>query len=119
MRVIAAAIALSALSFVAGVTGDLMRPAPANAGVAVTLRIPPELPADAIRAAPLPPLVASADAAPPQAAPRLTRARAERAEPVQESAVRAAKPRADRVLHDAGDKGGQERVSKAKRQKGG
>ncbi len=61
MRVLFAAIALSALSFVAGVAGDLSRPA--NAGAAVTLRIPPPIPADAPRAAPLPLRTAAAAAA--------------------------------------------------------
>jgi hypothetical protein len=53
MRVILAAVALSALSFIAGVVGDLSS-APANSGAVVTLRIPPPIPADAPRAAPLP-----------------------------------------------------------------
>ena len=53
MRVILAAMALSALSFVAGVAGDLAS-RPENSGAAVTLRIPPPIPADAPRARPLP-----------------------------------------------------------------
>jgi hypothetical protein len=52
MRVILAAVALSALSFVAGVAGDLSTK-PTNSGAAVTLRIPPPIPANAPRAAPL------------------------------------------------------------------
>lgn len=51
MRVLLAAVALSALSFVVGVAGDLSKPA--NSGAAVTLRIPPPIPADAPRARPL------------------------------------------------------------------
>jgi len=52
MRVILAAVALSALSFVAGVAGDLSSK-PTNSGASVTLRIPPPIPADAPRARPL------------------------------------------------------------------
>lgn len=92
MRVILAAVALTALSFVAGVAGDLTKPA--NAGVAVTLRIPPPIPADAPRAAPLPPLVSAAAAAqPPRQAEK---AREIRAEPAQPSYP---KQRRDRLLH--------------------
>lgn len=64
MRVILAAFALSALSFVVGLAGDLSSK-PANSGVTVTLRIPPPIPADAPRAAPLPLRTPSAEAATP------------------------------------------------------
>lgn len=66
---VAAAFALSTLSFAAGVAGDLSL-SDRTSGTRVVLRIPPELPPDAIRAAPLPPLVTSpaaeASPAPPQ-----------------------------------------------------
>jgi hypothetical protein len=65
-RVVAAALALSTLSFAAGVAGDLSMATPPNYGERVVLRIPPAIPADAQRAAPLPPMLstASAEAAP-------------------------------------------------------
>lgn len=58
------ALALSTLSFAAGVAGDLSLADPPNFGERVVLRLPPEIPADAPRAAPLPPLVAVAAAEP-------------------------------------------------------
>lgn len=58
-RVIVAALALTTLSFAAGVAGDLSMIDPPRSGVSVVLRIPPELPADTPRAAPLPPLALS------------------------------------------------------------
>lgn len=71
IRVAATAVVLTTLSFAAGVAGDLSD-APTD-GVRVVLRIPPEIPADAIRAAPLPPrLVSTASAE--AAAPRRRRA---------------------------------------------
>jgi hypothetical protein len=72
IRVFAAALALSTLSFAAGVAGDLSLAEPPNHGERVVLRLPPELPPDAARAAPLPPLLSttSAEALPPQAPPR-------------------------------------------------
>lgn len=54
IRVLAAALALSTLSFAAGVAGDLSVVAERTSGARVVLRIPPELPADTPRAAPLP-----------------------------------------------------------------
>jgi hypothetical protein len=101
MRVILAAFALSALSFVAGVAGDLSTP-PANAGVAVTLRIPPPIPADAPRARPLPIIRTTAATAavsatsarhmlPVSAPPAL----------IEQSGPPAPKPRLDRVLRVA------------------
>ncbi|MGE0830871.1 MAG: hypothetical protein AB7O04_16175 [Hyphomonadaceae bacterium] len=54
MRVVMFALGLCALSFVAGVAGDLSRAAPPPA-TSVTVHVPP----DAIRARPLPPLTDS------------------------------------------------------------
>jgi hypothetical protein len=74
IRVAAVALGLSTLSFAAGVAGDLTIIDPPRSGQSVVLRIPPELPADAIRAAPLPPLLstASAEASPaPRARPHV------------------------------------------------
>ncbi|MEZ5995407.1 MAG: hypothetical protein R3C25_06605 [Hyphomonadaceae bacterium] len=56
------ALALSTLSFAAGVAGDLTTMDPPRSGARVVLRIPPELPADTVRAAPLPPLISTASA---------------------------------------------------------
>lgn len=106
MRVLFAAIALSALSFVAGVAGDLSRPA--NTGASVTLRIPPPIPADAPRAAPLPPLRTAAAAA--------------AVTPVDEFAEAAeaapAKHRRDRVLRPNESKLDARRAAKAPPKKG-
>lgn len=63
IRVAAVAVALSTLSFAAGIAGDLSMVEPARSGERVVLRIPPELPTDTIRAAPLPPSVTPAVAA--------------------------------------------------------
>lgn len=52
LRVVAAAFVLSTLSFAAGVAGDLSL-TERTSGTRVVLRIPPEIPADAPRAAPL------------------------------------------------------------------
>lgn len=64
MRIVFAAIALCALSFVAGVAGDLSVASsspPSRSGTSVVLLLPP----DVVRAGPLPPLeTASAVAAP-------------------------------------------------------
>lgn len=57
IRIGAVAIGLSTLSFAAGVAGDLSVAVTPNFGERVVLRLPPELPADTVRAAPLPPLV--------------------------------------------------------------
>jgi hypothetical protein len=73
---------LSTLSFAVGVAGDLSLADPPNFGERVVLRLPPELPADTVRAAALPALsTASADAR-PYTRPRmaLIRARVTRAE---------------------------------------
>jgi hypothetical protein len=59
MRVLLAALGLSALSFAAGVAGDLSV-SPHAASVIVPI---PPLPANAVRAHPLPPLTDAADAA--------------------------------------------------------
>jgi hypothetical protein len=59
------ALGLSTLSFAAGVAGDLSIIDPPRTGQRVVLRIPPEIPADAIRAGPLPPLMSTASAAEP------------------------------------------------------
>lgn len=53
IRVVAAALALSTLSFAAGVAGDLSLADGPTHGARVVLRIPPELPADTPRAAPI------------------------------------------------------------------
>jgi hypothetical protein len=74
IRVVAAALVLSTLSFAAGVAGDLSLADGPRSGARVVLRIPPELPVDAVRAAPLP-LVTTASAA---ARPTLQPLRAER-----------------------------------------
>jgi hypothetical protein len=52
-RVTATALVLSTLSFAAGVAGDLSMTEPPNHGVRVVVRIPPELPEDTPRAAPI------------------------------------------------------------------
>ncbi|MBL8543575.1 MAG: hypothetical protein JNJ63_07165 [Hyphomonadaceae bacterium] len=62
IRVCAAALALSTLSFAAGVAGDLSE-VRQRSGERVVLRIPPELPANTPRAGPLPPRTPSAAAA--------------------------------------------------------
>lgn len=62
LRICAAALALSTMSFAAGVAGDLSRPPPVS-GVSVVVRIPPEIASDAPRAGPLPPLPRTSAAA--------------------------------------------------------
>lgn len=71
IRIAAVAICLSTLSFAAGVAGDLSIIDPPRSGQRVVLRLPPEIPADAPRAAPLPPLLstASAQASPARPSP--------------------------------------------------
>jgi hypothetical protein len=64
IRVVGTALVLSTLSFAVGVAGDLSLADPPNFGERVVLRLPPEIPADAPRAAPLPRLVAMAAAEP-------------------------------------------------------
>jgi hypothetical protein len=53
IRVAATALVLSTLSFAAGVAGDLSLADGPTSGTRVVLRIPPELPGDTVRAAPL------------------------------------------------------------------
>ena len=65
MRVLLAALGLSALSFAAGVAGDLSIASPHPQSVIV--QIPP-LPPNAVRAHPLPPLTDAAEAAEAQPA---------------------------------------------------
>jgi hypothetical protein len=67
MRVLLAALGLSALSFAAGVAGDLSIASPSHPE-SVVVQIPP-LPPNAVRAHPLPPLTDSAEAAEVHAAP--------------------------------------------------
>jgi len=63
MRVFFAALALSVLSFAAGIAGDLSIAAPTPPSV--ILHLPPPIPANAVRAHPLPPLtIATARAEP-------------------------------------------------------
>lgn len=75
MRVVFAAVALCALSFVAGVAGDLSTASsspPSRSGASVVLMLPP----DVIRAGPLPPLATPTAVAEPVATPRRAEARA-------------------------------------------
>lgn len=62
IRVVATAVVLSTLSFAAGIAGDLSMADPPNFGERVVLRLPPEIPSDAPRAAALPPLLSTAHA---------------------------------------------------------
>ncbi|MEZ6023677.1 MAG: hypothetical protein R3C16_09780 [Hyphomonadaceae bacterium] len=93
-----AALALTTLSFAAGIAGDLASTEQPNSGTSVVLRIPPELPADTPRAAPLPPITTPTAAAEAPAAPRRAAARPaarertqERAEPVIEARAKPAR----------------------------
>lgn len=118
MRIIIAAVALTALSFLAGVAGDLSAP-PANAGQSVTLRIPPPIPADAPRAAPLPVIsTRSANAAAPAAAASVRRAPAQEAAQSRAAAESLeAKPRAQRRQLSELPKVDQSTLAKAKQRK--
>jgi hypothetical protein len=80
-RVVAAALVLSTLSFAAGVAGDLSLATGPNHGARVVLRIPPELPTDTPRAAPIA-LISTPAAAAAEGGPRLHR-RAARVEPLE------------------------------------
>jgi hypothetical protein len=82
LRICAAALALSTVSFAVGLAGDLSAPPPLS-GVSVVVRIPPELPADSPRAAPLPPLprTAAAQAQPPRISHEIERMEAESVAP--------------------------------------
>lgn len=65
LRVVASALVLSTLSFAAGVAGDLSLVPPPSHGTRIVMRIPPPIPADAIRARPISLLsTASAEASP-------------------------------------------------------
>ena len=96
-RIAAVALGLSTLSFAAGVAGDLSIIDPPRTGERVVLRIPPELPADTIRAAPLPALISTASAEErPAREVRVART------PVMEAEVEPKeKPRAEPVLASA------------------
>lgn len=72
IRIGAAALALCTLSFAAGIAGDLAEPP--RSGVRVVVRIPPELPEDAVRAGPIAQITTStASAAVPHRPPRQLR----------------------------------------------
>jgi len=101
LRVATVALALCALSFAAGVAGDLAEP-PQTSGVRVVLRIPPELPDDTVRAGPIARVIHSQTASastrdaiePKQAAGHRSKSRAAQPRPKQKTAPdRAAKPR--------------------------
>lgn len=77
-RVVATALLLSTLSFAAGVAGDLSLADGPRSGERVVLRIPPQLPPETTRAAPLP--LISTPAAEARAVIRPVRA--ERIEPI-------------------------------------
>lgn len=87
IRVVAAAFVLSTLSFAAGVAGDLSLADERPSGERVVVRLPPEIPTDAVRAGPLPALLSTAAAEARAPAPRRER---QRVQP-------APKPRAERV----------------------
>jgi hypothetical protein len=93
IRIGAVAVALSTLSFAAGVAGDLSAIDPPRSGERVVLRLPPEIPAGAVRARPLPPLLSTASA---EARPAVRRVAYRLAEPVivqAEIAPRTAEPK--------------------------
>lgn len=98
MRIVFAALALCALSFFAGIAGDLSTAAsspPSRSGASVVLMLPPEM----IRAGPLPPLeTASADAIPTRA----PRAMAPRAIEVR-ALILLEKPRAIAISYEVKD----------------
>lgn len=62
LRVVASALVMSTLSFAAGVAGDLSLVPPPQHGARIVVRIPPQIPANAVRAAPLPRLLSTASA---------------------------------------------------------
>ena len=99
IRVAAAALMLSTLSFAAGVAGDLsVQP---RSGERVIVRIPPELPPETVRAAPLPPLTATASAAEVLRPPRQLRAAPTVIEAPVDVVIALAKPSTDWVLSEA------------------
>jgi hypothetical protein len=106
-RVIAAALVLSTLSFAAGIAGDLTMADPPNYGERVVLRLPPELPADAVRAGPLPSLIATAAAAAPRIAP--VRARPAPITPRSKPPIEQARPEAPKEDLDRAAKPDQRR----------
>jgi len=87
LRVLAAALVLTTLSFAAGIAGDLSMEAAQSSGQSVVVRIPPELPADTPRAGPMRAVVQTSAA---EARPRL--AGAPRAEPVDNAVAPLEKP---------------------------
>lgn len=84
-RVAVVAAVLTGLSFAAGVAGDLSNAEPPRAGQRVVVRIPPEIPADAVRAAPLPPLLTATSAEARQMPARRFEIRLMEAPPAPES----------------------------------
>lgn len=85
--------AFSAISFVAGVAGDLSA-SPEQPGAPVLVRIPPKLPLGTVRAAPLPalPRTSTAQAAPAHAARALAAPAAPAAELAEPAPVRISAP---------------------------
>jgi len=81
LRIAAVALGLCTLSFAAGIAGDLAQPP--TSGVRVVVRIPPELPADTVRAGPIARVLHTpvAAAATPQRDPRQLQAVPEAAKP--------------------------------------
>lgn len=98
IRIAAAAVVLTTLSFAAGVAGDLS--APPSSGERVVVRIPPERPPEIPHAATLPTLTAAASAAEVQRPPRQLRTERERA-PAPEPIVALAKPPSEWALTEA------------------
>lgn len=96
IRVAAAAVVLTALSFAAGVAGDLA--APPSSGERVLVRIPPEQPEEIPQATTL--LTRTASAAEVQRPPRQLRAEPETG-PVPQAIVAAAKPSSEWTVSEA------------------
>jgi hypothetical protein len=95
-RVVGAALALSTLSFAAGVAGDLSLADGPTHGARVVLRIPPELPEDTPRAAPIALIsTASAEAREERPAVRRRIAHAPRLEKPPHEQALAAAPKED------------------------
>lgn len=102
LRVTVVALVLCTISFAAGVVGDLSEPP--TTGVRVVLRIPPELPSDTPRAAPLPPMTSRAAAAEMRRAPRQLRVEAPvevNTESVREVVLALTKPPVEWTLAEA------------------
>jgi hypothetical protein len=107
IRVVAAALVLSTLSFAVGVAGDLSLADGPTSGTRVVLRIPPELPEDTLRAGPLPALISTASA---EARPIVTPTRVLEVEPLEkparlQAAAVAPKENPDRASKGARAKG--------------